>query len=100
MHSISKSSPAEAMMLSALSPTLWITILLGFSEKQIEKMLISFLQHRNFDKIPIHDTFHTFSFLCLAKLAVKAGLEIKMLQCFLTLLSQRIHYEKKFPKLV
>ena len=87
-------------MLSALSPTLWITILLGFSEKQIEKMLISFLQHRNFDKIPIHDTFHTFSFLCLTKLAVKAGLEIKMLQCFLTLLSQRIHYEKKFTKLV
>ena len=30
MHSISKSSPAEAMMLSALSPTLWITILSGF----------------------------------------------------------------------
>ena len=36
MHSISKSSPAEAVMWSAasLSPTLWITILLGFSEKK------------------------------------------------------------------
>lgn len=34
IHSISRSSPAEAMMLSALSPTRWITILSGFSGNQ------------------------------------------------------------------
>ena len=36
MHSISKSSPAEAMMWSAVSPTRWITISSGFSA--MEKM--------------------------------------------------------------
>ena len=43
MHSISRSSPAEAMMWSESSPTSWITISLGFSErkKYLMRSLIS-----------------------------------------------------------
>ena len=83
MHSISKSSPAEAMMLSALSPTLWITILLGFSEKQIEKMLIRFFQA---DEIPKNDTGHVF-FHTLGQIVSQ---ELQIMLCFLSLLSQII----------